>query len=125
MAVRGEGLSDPNDLISAPVERVSEVVGGRPRAEALIRAVAEVQGRFLEVWKSRHLRRAGQQPDYGKLIEESYNATGIQYELAIEGILKSRNCSPGVGSRIKNSSVPSDQFAQDTRDGCVATSLTS
>ena len=89
MAVRGEGLSDPNDLISAPVERVSEVVGGRPRAEALIRAVAEVQGRFLEVWKSRHLRRAGQQPDYGKLIEESYNATGIQYELAIEGILKS------------------------------------
>ena len=93
MAVHEEGLSDPNDLISSPVERVSEIVGGRRRAEALIHAVGEVHGRFLEVWKGRHLRRGRQQPDRGRLIEESYNATGIQYELAIEEMLKSLDWS--------------------------------
>ena len=93
MAVRGEGLNDPNDLISTPVERVSEIVGGRRRAEALIHAVAEVQGRLLKGWKIRHLRRASQQPDRRQFIEESYDAIGTDYEAAIEAMLKSLDWS--------------------------------
>ena len=89
MAVQKEGLSDPNDLITTPLERLGEIVGGRRRAEALIHAMGEMHGRFLEVWKVRHLRRTRQQPDRGRLIEESYNATGVEYERAIEGILRS------------------------------------
>ena len=88
MAVRGEGLSDPNDLMSTSVQRIAEVVGSHPRAEALVHAVAERQGRVLKGWKVRHLRRAGQQPNRVRIMEASYDATGTDYETAVEEILE-------------------------------------
>ena len=93
MAIFEAGLDDPNDLISTPIERVVEVVGDEHRAEALVHAVIQVQGRLLEGWKHRHLRRVGQVSNRIKLIEESYDATGTDYEDVIEKMLESLDWS--------------------------------
>lgn len=106
MAVREEGLSDPNDLISTSVERVAEVVGGRPRAEALVHAVAEAHGRLLEGWKVRHVRRASQHPDRVRIMEVSYDATGTDYETAMEEILGSLDWSVRKLDDGKRQGVP-------------------
>ena len=106
MALRGEGLSDPNDLLSTSVERVAEVVGGRPRADALIQAVAKAQGRFLEGWKIRHQRRASQQPDRLRIMKMSYDATGNDYEDAMEEILRSLDWSVSKLDELKRQGVP-------------------
>lgn len=106
MAVRDKGLSDPNDLVLVSVERLSEIVGRRRRAEALIRAVGEVQGRFLEVWKARHLRRASEQPGRREFIEKSYSLVGTQYEDAIEEMLESLEWSVEKLDDGKRQGVP-------------------
>jgi len=83
-----KGLADPNDLLKEKFETIQEILEEKQRAEELLNAVSKYFPTRLLSWRNQHIRRAKEQNKDHKLIIESYDLLGTEYEDSIEKILK-------------------------------------
>jgi helicase len=101
-----KGLYDPNLLLQEDFENVKKAVDSKRRAEALLDAVAIFFPNKLLAWKNRHIRRVGNIGRDYKIIENSYDQTGTDYEESIKDILTFLDWDVKPLDRSKRQGVP-------------------
>lgn len=87
MALLENGLQDPNLLHNADVLQLNSILENERRVKSLLNAVANYLDRPLRRWKNEHTKKAASLGVDEKLITQSYELIGDEYENPIEILL--------------------------------------
>lgn len=114
MVLLQNGFQDPNLLHEIDVVHLNNILENEERVRALLNAVANYLERPLRRWENEHIKRAASLGVEEKLIEQSYEFIGDEYESPIESLLKLvKEWNVTKLDKVKRQGVPDFQIECD------------
>lgn len=86
MALVAKGIYEPNHIINSTVGSLKSVLASEDRARFLLEAIGKLFSNKFSYWRNLHLRKAKQLGADSKLIKDSYDFTGTEYEKPVRSI---------------------------------------